>query len=289
MSACLEIRPDRYTIVVGPKFTAKVLQEIQPALEDASSHLPKFAFKDIVDAGISLLQASETFPSEAEHTKYEVRYKNAYELDPAFVARKIVTNLKKCGRYEEWLLQLFDRGHPVPVSGSQQSRSLHHLLQLQSLGALLIYVHCDDLLSQIANLEPVLIEDKNQLERWGRGECAGFLHIHGVYHKPETVKFDCELYDNATHPMHGTADRLREMLRSRHTVLLGDDWNELLDEPLLAKFCESFVSHSPEVPSFVLAAKQCTELPGLPLYVAPSTSPASSLAAWTGNSAALCE
>lgn len=285
MNACLEIQPGQYTIVVGPKFAVKVLKETQLVLETAATHLPTSAFSDIVDLGISFLLDDETFPSDAERVKFEVRYKNAYELDPVFVARKIVSSLKKSGRYEEWLSKLFARNHRP----RQPSRSLHHVLQLQSLGALLVYVHCDDVLSRAANLSPILMEDEHQMERWLRGECAGFLHVHGVYSKPETVKLDCELYDNAAHPMRARAARLKEILSNRHTILLGSDWDQLPNDPLLSRFCENFVSGSAERHSFVFSSDKSSALPGLPLFVTPNATPMSTLSSLTGSSAALCE
>lgn len=281
MSSCLEVQPSLYTVVVGPKFAAEIARETLDL--GTSNGVPTFAFSNIVDHGIAFLLDKENFASEAERAKVEARYKNAYELDPVFVLRKILCNIKTAGCYEDWLSQLF----ACNLHSRRPSRSLECLLALQSLGLLLVYVHCDDILARASNLPPVPMDNEEQVERWARGELQGFLQVHGVYSQPDTVQLDCELYDNASHPLHATAERLKRILGSRHTVLLGSDWEHRHSDPLLAKFCERFVHESTERHSFVFCQEEegCIGAPWLPVGMASPLS----LQPMTQSSADLCK
>lgn len=273
---CLEIQPDCYTVVVGPTFATKVVKEI---LDDGDEvKLPTFEFRSIVDHGVSYLLDKETFTSDAERAKFEARYKNAYELDPGFVLRKIISNLQTAGYYKEWLAELF----ACNIHARKESKSLQCLLTLQRQGALLVYVHCDDIIARVAGLEPVLLENEKQMEQWAKGECAGFLQMHGVYSKPDTVQLDCQLYDSASHPLHSRLQRLKQFLCNRSTILLGDDWDRLSSEPLLSNFCERFVNESTERQSFVSSTVD-TCLPALPIRSIPTVLPL------TERSAKLCK
>lgn len=283
MSSYLEIQPDRYAVVVGPKFAAEVVKEIS----SNAVKLPTFEFRSIVDNGVSYLLDKETFANDAERAKFEARYKNAYELDPLFVMRKVVSGLQTAACYKEWLAELF----ACNFHTRKTSRSLQCLLTLQSQGALLVYVHCDDIIARASGLEPVLLENEEQMERWAKGECAGFLQLHGVYSKPDTVQLDCKLYDSASasHPLYAAVERLQQCLRSRSTILLaGGDWDQLSNDPLLANFCKQFVSESAEQHSFVFSTADSTDLPGLRVC---ATSPYSYPMVYplTSRSADLCK
>ena len=283
-SSRLEIQPDRYAIIVGPRFAAKVVKETLDIPAGEGVRLPTFEFSAIMDHGVAFLLDGETLTSDAERSKFEARYKNAYELDPAFVLRKIVSSIKTAGRYEEWLSELFACDYQPRVA----SRSVQRLLALQDQGALLVYVHCDDILARAAGLQPVLMENEEQMDRWARGECAGFLQLHGVYSKPSSVQLDCQLYDNASHPLYATAERLKQVLSTRDTILLGDDWEQLSSDPLLTNFCKRFVSDSAAGRhSFVLgAADNSPDLPGLPVFAA---APFPSVSHLTESSVDLCK
>lgn len=285
MSLCLEIRPENFTIVVGPSFAAEVVKEIllDNDISDAVS-LPTFDFKSIVDRGVSYLLMKETFASDSDREKFVARYSNAYELDPVFVLRKIISSLQIAECYEEWLAELFSCNLPA----KKASKSLQRLLSLQSQGALVVYVHCDDIIARAAGQEVVLLENSEQMERWAKGECAGIMQPHGVYSQPATVKLDCLLYESATHPLNAAVERLRQVLCSRNTILLGEDWEGSSNDPFLAHFCKRFVSErSAEPNSFVFTtARDSTDLPGLSLH-APSPFPA--LFPTTSASADLCK
>ena len=283
MSLCLEIQPHRYTIVVGPNFAAKVLKEALHS-DDDDVKLPAYEFRSIVDHGVSYLLDKETFASDTERAKFEARYKNAYELDPVFVLRKIMSSLQTAGCYKEWLAELYARKFSTKL---KESRSLQRLLTLQSQGALLVYVQCDDILARAAGQEPVLLDNEQQMERWARGECAGFLQPHGVYTKPDTVQLNCQLYDSDAHTLQTAVERLKQFLCSRSTILLGDDWNRLSSDPLLANFCKRFVSESTERHSLVLSTTtNDSALPGLPVC---TTTPCPPVYPLTDTSKELCK
>ena len=281
MISHLEIQPDHYTIVVGPKFSAEVVKDLLDNGSSARVKLPASEFKCIVDRGVSHLLKRETFASDADKAKFEARYNNAYELDPVFVLRKILSSLQTAGCYEEWLEELF----ACNVPAQQTCRSLQHLLTLQSKGALLVYVHCDDIIARAAGLEPVLLENEEQIERWAKGEGpAGILQPHGVYSRPDTVQLDCSIYDDATHPLKATIGRLKHLLSSRSTILLGDDWDQLPTDPLLTHFCNHFVRESTQL--VINTARDSADLPGLPLC---TSSPFPMVIPITRSSADLCK
>ena len=279
----LEIRPEKFTIVVGPTFAAEIVREILSE-NDVDVRLPTFDFKSIVDRGVSYLLKKETFASHSDREKFVARYDNAYELDPVFVLRKIISSLQSAECYKEWLAELFACNLP----SKKASKSLQRLLLLQSQGALVVYVHCDDVIARAAGQETVLLENSEQMERWAKGECAGIMQPHGVYSQSDTVKLDCLLYDSTTHPLNAAVERLREVLCSRNTILLGEDWDRSSNDPFLTHFCKRFMSErSTEPNSFVFTtAKNATDLPGLPLHP-PSPFPA--LFPTTSASADLCK
>lgn len=235
MEPCIEIDPGKFVVVVGPRFTASLIGELAADGATASGP-PIFAFKDIVNEGINLLLQADSFPSASERAKREMLYKNAYELDPTFALRKVADSLKKLGRYPEWLDHLFKRDFAVPAA-NHTLPSLMRLLDLQRKGALLVYVHCDDVLDSMAGLQPVLPEKEGHAAKWRAGEMGGFLHVHGVYSEPDTVKLDYEACGDAC------GELLRLSFEERHVVALGFD--EHSEDPLLSRFWEKHVASRP--------------------------------------------
>lgn len=224
MELCLELNPDRYAIVIGPQFVTALLSRIE--CDEAS---PTLSYSDIVLAGIGV--ASATIQGESERTKFELLHKNAYELDPLFAYTKVSTKLRKLGLYDQWLRNIFERAHDV---SSGATDSLQHLLDLQKKGALLVYTHCDDTLDRAVNQPPVLVEDAAS---WARGETPGFLHVHGVYSRPSSVRLDYDFYDNSAHPHHAGGRVLCDHLKGRRALCIGFDGHR--EDPLQAKFLES--------------------------------------------------
>ena len=237
MEPCIEIDPSKFVVVVGPRFTSSLISEF--VVDDATSRGPPiFAFKEIVNRGIELLLQAESFSSEGDRAKREMLFRNAYELDPTFALRKVADSLKKLGRYSDWLDHLFKRDVGTPAMS--RIPGLLRLLDLQRKGALLVYAHCDDILNRLAGLEPILPERKDHASKWSSGEMTGFLHIHGVYSEPDTVKLDCEvLYGNVA------SEHIRLAFEQRDVVALGLD--EHHDDPLLSRFWEKHITPRPAV------------------------------------------
>ena len=280
MDVSLEIQPDQYAIVIGPKFAAKVAKEL--SADDTT--LPAFEFKDIVDRGVAYLLEKESFSNSSEKAKFEARYTNAYELDPVFVIRKVMTGLQIAGCYEDWLAELFACNLPAKES----LKSLQRLLALQKRGALLVYVHCDDIIARATGLESVVLQNETQMERWAKGECSGILQPHGVYSDPTSVQLDCQLYDSHTHPLNASLEKLQQLLSRRNIVLLGDDWDQLSKDPLLGKFYKRFINcGSTEGDSFVFyTANASADLRGLSLS---TFSPFPAVYPMASSSTALCK
>lgn len=221
MELCLELNPDRYTIVLGPQFVTALLSHFE------CEKRPTLSYCDIVYAGIGV--ASSTIDTEAERAKFELLHRNAYELDPLFAYAKVSAKLRKLNLYDQWLRSVFQS--PGSVSATD---SLQHLLELQKKGALLMYTHCDDTLDRAVSLPPVLMED---VTSWATGETPGFLHVHGIYSKPDSVKLDYAFYDNSTHPHYADGQALCEYMKGRRALCIGFDNHR--DDPLQAKFLES--------------------------------------------------
>ena len=296
MGSRLEIQPERFAVVIGSQFAARVVQELRdcgaPSAGDEGQKLPTFNFKNIVNRGVSYLLEKESFPDEAARAKFEARYSNAYELDPFFVLRKITSSLRASCSYGEWLAELFACPLPSPLpSVERSSASLERLLALQSRGALLVYLHCDEIVARAAGQETLVLED--DLERWASGEeRTGILQPHGVYSRPDSVQLDGQLYDGSGSSEVGRhqpgMERLERALRGRSILLLGDEWAAL--DPLFANFCRRFVGKSGEEDTEAVVlntAGGSAEGPlGLPLC---TKTPLPAVHPMTGASSDLCK
>lgn len=242
MEPRVEIQPDRFAVVVGPQFAIQVLQEMLDSIGAQSEQVtpPTFKFKSIVDRGVSYLLEKESLADDIARAKFEARYSNAYELDPTFVLRKISNSLRAAGYYREWLAELFECH--IPAGGT--SASLERLLALQRRGTLLIYLHCDEIVTRAAGLNPVVLDDAAVLERWIAGECPGFLQPHGVYSRPESVRLDGQMYDDTPgHLLSAAIERLKSELSCRSIILLGEEWSATSENPLISNFCKRFVTN----------------------------------------------
>ena len=238
----LEIDPSKYVVVIGPSFTATVLDEVNSRDEHSSlDQRPALTSGHILAVGIQVLLEAETFNSQAEKVKCETLYKNAYELDPRFAIRKLSSSLQKCGKYGDWLKRSFE----VDLRHWNESPSLTQIRHLQERGALLVYTHYDDVLSQASNTQPVLLNDSQHFERWTRGESGGILHVHGIYSDPNTVTFNCETYDSPNHSMSPTSDTLRQLFLKRHVIMIGFDSENHTEDPLLTTFAEKYIASVP--------------------------------------------
>jgi len=185
----VEIDPSKFMILLGPQFTSTVLKEL--GVRESCGKTPVLSFSGIVERGISLLLETEQFQSDSERSKYEMLYRNAYELDPLFAVRKLAASLKKSGHYATWLKRVFE----VPLEAEngrslQRSPSLQRLLELQRRGALLVYTHCDNVLDRAVDLQSILLEDAENTGRWCRGETPGsFACPRGVLGTREALNW----------------------------------------------------------------------------------------------------
>lgn len=254
LDLCLEIDPSKFLLVIGPDFTTNVIKELSEAyqLSIRNSHpdlqqdeptvksprTPAFALKHIVEEGIRVLLDAEEYSNDTERAKCEHLYRNAYELDPQFALKKVAMSLQQAGKYAEWLRRAFEVELESHFLASH-SVSLHRIIELQSKGALLIYVHCDDILSRVSRTAPVLLEDSEGLEQWLNGEKAGFLHVHGVYWEPDTVKIDGQFYESPSHVRPPTAERLKLLFQERHSVVIGCESHPT--DPLVSQFIKEFM------------------------------------------------
>ena len=258
---CLEIDPGSFVLVIGPNFTTSVIRELSESYNQArdggpgrhgdagaaaiSARTPTFALNQIIDAGIRVLLDSEEYSGEAERSKCELLYRNAYELDPQFALKKVSMGLHKSGRYAEWLRRLFEIEMESQLLASH-SASLHRVVELQNKGARLIYVHCDDVLSRASHTSPILLEDPEGLDQWLKGEKRGFLHVHGVYWEPDTVKLDGQFYENFSHYQRPATERLKLLFQERHSIMIGCESQP--SDPLLNQFIKEYILNEQQHP-----------------------------------------
>ena len=281
LDLCLEIDPSKFLFVIGPDFTTSVIRELSEAYgrlpingdrsdrEDGKSiKTPAFALKHIVDEGIRVLLDTEEYSSDVERSKCELLYRNAYELDPQFALKKVSMSLQKSGRYAEWLRRAFEVELEAHFLAASHSVSLHHIIELQNRGALLIYVHCDDILSRVSRTSPVLLEDPEGLDQWLKGEKPGFLHVHGVFWEPDTVKLDGQFYEGSSLHVRPSAERLKQLFQERQTVVIGCESHS--SDPLLSQFIKEYMSdeqqqlhhqHTFHLPLTALPSNQASGLP----------------------------
>lgn len=281
---CVEIDPSKFMILLGPQFTSTVLKEL--GVRESSGKTPVLSFSGIVERGISLLLETEQFQSDSERSKYEMLYRNAYELDPLFAVRKLAASLKKSGHYATWLKRVFE----VPLEAEngrslQRSPSLQRLLELQRRGALLVYTHCDNVLDRAADLQSILLEDAENTGRWCRGETPGILRVHGVYWEPGSVKLDCEFYENVAHPLRPSAEMLKKVFEVKHKIVIG--FNAPSDDPLQSKFLENFVDDNPKQHVFFMS--ECPAPPASYLPVSTNHVVSSAVAMVADSSLSVCK
>lgn len=240
----MEVDPGRFVIVLGPSFTANVLQqalgEDAAAASLSSPHsLPAMDAKAMVERGISVLLQSGQFQSESERAECERQYRIALEAEPL---AKLVPSMQQCGRYAEWLERCF-RLDALPGPTTTCPSILTQLVRLQENGALLLYTGCDDSLSKLMNQQVLIAQEKECVVQWGNGKKKGILHAHGVYWKPESVQLDCAVYKDPNHPTRSALEYLGAVLKDKFVVSLGVcDTEQLLDNPMVAVFTRTFLT-----------------------------------------------
>lgn len=238
---CLEIDPSDFVIAIAPSFVSYVLSGERrggPGTAPAPK-LPAASLSDMIDEGVSILLSSRHFESENERLEFEQFCRRMLLGDPL---RKLISNLHMNGGYIEWLRRCFMLD-PVPACSDETLAILKQLLYLQERGALLLYTGYDDALSKLSNLQVVLPEGKNSVVEWARGERRGLLHVHGVYCKPESLQFDCEMYDRPV------IEELGRVFQAKHVVSFGA-YDTQLDNPILVRFSNIFLPMARDCHSF---------------------------------------
>lgn len=228
---CIEVEPSKFVVVLGPRFAATVLSEVV-AVTDAK--LPSLGLTEMVNEGISVLLDVKQFQNEAERADCEKLYRNAFQVDPL---PRLLSNLQHCGGYASWLERCFQlRAEP---SKGCNSPILERLLELQDEGALLLYTGCDDVLSRLTN-QRVLLPTED-LAEWMVGEKKGFLNVHGVYWKPETLQLKCEAYTDPSHPSRLSMGQLELFFQQRSVIAIGTCDPTDLANPMLVAFARTFL------------------------------------------------
>ncbi len=255
---CLEVNPKKFVIVMGPPFTAAVLHQAfgesgtTQSSKNSSRNAPRLPAVDVagmVNEGLSILTESRQFQSEAERADTEQLYRSALEAEPVM---KLSTSMQQCGRYAEWL----DRCFRLVDMPTRAPALLRQLVDLQDRGALLVYTGCDDVLSKLAGQQVLLAETKEGVERWGRGQLKGIMHVHGVYWKPGSVQLNCDVYKTPSHPTRAALEHLGSIFKERFVLSMGVCDINQLDNPMMAVFIRTFLTVASHHQSFSLTLEK---------------------------------
>ena len=227
---CLEVEPSRFIIVLGPRFVATVLSEMVAAEE---TKLPALGLTEMINEGISVLLDLRQFQNERERADFEKLCRNAFQVDPL---TRLLYNLQHCGGYASWLERCFQ----LRIEPSRNCPPiLERLLELQNQGALLVYTGCDDTLSRLTSQRVHLPTDS--LADWMAGRKKGFLNVHGVYWKPESLQLNCEAYTNPSHPSRVSMGLLEQLFQQKSVIAVGTCDRTDLANPMLAAFAQRFL------------------------------------------------
>ena len=230
----IEVDPVRTLLVLGPQITALCMSE---GKDNVSSHPSFLEYRKIVEGGIKRSLELENFSSNEAKKRKEMLLLNAYELEPAFAAYKVLEALKQHNEYDSWMTETFCHSKDYNFDGTS-SPTLQYILSLRREGVRLIYTHYDDLLARALGLPVVLMEDEEGARKWSQGFPA-LLHLHGIFSRPQSMKIDCLCY-NSIVGGGKTADIVREQFQSRAVLFLGFD--EPFVDPFLPKVLSTFAT-----------------------------------------------
>ncbi len=253
MEHSVQIEPEKCVLVMGPQMAAEALS--------LSEGVPAaLSYAMLVNIGIQKALELDKTSSNAEKARKHALLVNAYELEPAFAAYKVVESLKEKNVYKEWLTELFG-SLPSLHALSRERQESNHLVQklanLQEKGVRLVYTHYDNILDVQMGTEPVLLQDEETVRSWSSQQRQGILHVHGVFSKPESVAYDCVDYQRVVGGTPGGLV-LREIFRGRSVIFAGFD-GEFFD-PFLPKFAQMFLSQDHPPPLLLSAAPKLTSL-----------------------------
>ena len=232
LDPAVQLDPTRCICILGPQISAEYLSSTERARTPAV-----LSYRRLVESGIQRVLEIESFESSEERLHRQTLLVNAYELEPAFAAIKVVESLKARGCYEPWLAEVFSSLRSAPAH--RGNAIIDHLLRLQDKGMLLAYSHCDTVLDTALGCEPIFLDNEEAVRKWAARRTSGLLHIHGVHTHPASMKWDCVAYESAVGESNGSRV-LKDLCRNRTVLFVGFD-GEYFD-PLLPKFASCFVS-----------------------------------------------
>lgn len=276
MEPTIQFDPGRCVLVLGPQIAAASL-----ALKDLGAPAA-LSYSMLFEGGMQKMLELESFQSKEEKIRKQSLLAGAYELEPSFVANKVVESLRSHERYEQWLSEMFSSLYNLPVYSGPNS-VVEDLKQLQEKGVLLVYTYYDMILDRGMDTAPILMEE-DDVKNWGSRKVPGILHVHGVHSRPDTVMCDCVNYDKIVAETNA-GRRLREICRNRTVLFIGFDGR--FYDPFLPKIASSFLSgpqtHSTALlltfsggvtnPTGLLKVKLSSMVGGLSKFLVPSVSP----------------
>ena len=256
MEHSVQIDPEKCVIVMGPQMAAEALS--------LSEGVPAaLSYAMLVNIGIQrVLELDKTSASTDKSRKHTLLV-NAYELEPAFAAYKVVETLKENNAYKEWLTELFGSLPSLhSISSSRQKKEsgssiVETLAALQREGVLLVYTHYDTILDVQMGTSPVLLQEADDVRNWATSHKHGILHVHGIFSKPDSVFYDCVDYGRLVGDT-PAGQALKDVLKGRSVIFAGFD-GEFYD-PFLPKFSRTFLSHEHPPPLLLSAAPKVTNL-----------------------------
>ena len=255
MNPLLEINPSECILVVGPQIAAC------SATEDGK--YPPSGYRATIEAGILSAQEIVPFASEEARQRHHQLLRETCERDPALAAHKLVEILKQHECLKEWLQKTFAAELCRETSLEHPNATVGHLLGLQKRGALLACTQYDTLLDAAAGTEPVVLEDSTAFPKWASGEVQGFLHLHGVYSQPHTVKLDSTTYKKSLAESHPTSfSAMVELFKLRLVIFIGfdtEDFDPLVPHLLQTVYPDDSMARNTPI---LLTTNPSTSLPG---------------------------
>ena len=241
-------------LVMGPQMAAEALS--------LSEGVPAaLSYAMLINIGIQKILDLDKSSNSAEKSRKHALMVNAYELEPAFAAHKIVETLRENNVYKEWLVELFGSLPSLySMSSSRQKQGGSMVEKLSSLhekGMLLVYTHYDTILDVQMGTAPVLLGDEEAVRSWAASQTRGLLHVHGMFSKPDSVSYDCVDYRRLVGETPG-GQILKDVFRARSVIFAGFD-GEFYD-PFLPKFARTFLSQEHPPPLLLSAAPKVTNL-----------------------------
>ena len=262
----LEVDPATCAFVVGPQLVAE-------ALSSAPGSGLIRSYRSVVGACVEAARSQLAGTTSREQRQNEL-LKALLELDVTVAAQVATETLREDGLYKRWLSIVLGADIDVAVEGkglaaaserphigSTADNAIRSLLQLQRKGALLMCTQYGTLLDRLAGTEPVLFNQRGELEGWAKGERQGFLHLHGVFSSPETVVLSKVDYISILKRQvaSSTSPNIQEIFTQRLVIYLGYDgefYNPLLPALQRVLGSEDHLRHSQ--PILLTAKPSCS-------------------------------